>query len=172
MRLVGDSVEYPATAGRYEDPAYRTFYINGKTEEARTLLLLPGAVRDIYGGENDTIRLSLGSATAAQTGDLKVNLAVDSLSALEGPFILQLLNAQGGVLRTEAFRALPHEADFAGTPAGTYSLKLIVDADGDGRWSTGSLLDRRQPERVVRQKGEVNVRAGWEVVVDWEVEGR
>ena len=172
VRLLRDSVEYPATAARFEDPAYRTFYINGSTEEARTLLLLPGAVRDIYGGENDTIRLSLGSATAAQTGDLKVNLAVDSLSALAGPFFLQLVNAQGGVLRTEGFQTLPHKADFGGTPAGAYSLKLIVDADGDGRWSTGSLLDRRQPERVVRQKGEVNVRAGWEVVVDWEVEGR
>ena len=169
MRLLRDSVEYPATASRFEDPAYREFYIKGKTEEARTLLLLPGAVRDIYGGENDTLRISLGSATAAQTGDLKVSVAPDSASTIAGPFFLQLINAQGGVVRSDVFTSLPHKADFAGTPAGTYSLKLIADEDGDARWSTGSLVDRRQPERVFRQQGEVNVRAGWEVVVDWTV---
>jgi uncharacterized protein (DUF2141 family) len=142
------------------------------TDRPATLLLLPGAFRDIYGGENDTLRLSLGSATATQTGDLKVNVAPDSLDTIAGPFFLQLLNAQGGVVRTDAFVALPHKADFGGTPAGVYTLKLIADADGDGRWSTGSLTGRRQPERVFRQQGEVNVRAGWEVVVDWSVKGQ
>lgn len=170
MRLLWDSTESPTSVNRWEDPSFRSFHLIGNAEGARTLLLLPGAIRDIYGGENDTLRISLGSAMAAQTGDVKVHLALDSLSAMEGPYILQLVNAQGAVLRAEMFLALPHHADFAGTPTGTYSLKLIVDADGDGRWSTGSLLDRRQPERVVRQKGEVNVRAGWEVVVDWTVE--
>jgi hypothetical protein len=136
------------------------------------LQLLPGAIRDIYGGENDTLRLAIGSAAAIQTGDLKVDLTLDSLSDIAGPFFLQLVNAQGGVVRTEAFNALPHKSDFAGTPAGTYTLKLIADQDGDGRWSTGSLVERRQPERVFRQQGEVNVRAGWEVVVEWAVKDK
>ena len=133
------------------------------------LELLPGAVRDIYGGENDTLRLSLGSGTTAQAGDLKVNMITDSMVDLQGPFLLQLLNAQGGVVRSAAFTALPQKTDFTATPAGTYTLKLTVDSDSDGRWSTGSLVDRRQPERVFRLKGEVNVRAGWEVVVDWSI---
>lgn len=143
-----------------KDPAF---------DQEAVLELLPGAVRDIYGGENDTLRLSLGSAMAAQTGDLKVDMSADSLHAINGPFVLQLVNAQGGVLRTEAFQELPHEVDLVGTPAGVYTLKLTVDSDGDGRWSTGSLTERRQPERVFRQKDEVNVRAGWEVVVDWSI---
>lgn len=170
MRLLVDSTEIPISVNRWEDLSHRSFHLTGNIEGARTLLLLPGAIRDIYGGENDTLRISLGSAAAAQTGDLKVNLSVDSLSAIKGPFFLQLVNAQGGVLKTEAFPTVPKKVDFAGTPAGTYSLKLILDADGDGRWSTGSLAARQQPERVFRQKGEINVRAGWEVVVDWALE--
>lgn len=136
------------------------------------LELLPGAVRDIYGGENDTLRLAIGSRAPEQTGDLKLNIIPDTLLTSGGPFIFQLVNAQSAVVRMESFMALPHKSDFAGTPAGTYSLKLIADEDGDGRWSTGSLVEGRQPERVFRQQGEVNVRAGWEVVVDWAVRGR
>ena len=172
MRLLADSTELPIGVNRWEDLSYRSFHLTGNAEGARTLLLLPGAIRDIYGGENDTLRISLGSATAAQTGDLKVKLSMDSLGAIRGPFFLQLVNGQGGVLRTEAFQTLPHQVDLAGTPTGTYGLKLIQDTDGDGRWSTGSLTERKQPERVFRQQGEVNVRAGWEVGVDWVVKDR
>jgi uncharacterized protein (DUF2141 family) len=172
LRLLRDSTEMPAQVAMLEGEGHRMFTLNGNTEGTNTLLLLPGAVRDIYGGENDTLRLSIGTTTSAQTGDLKVDLALDSTSTIAGPFFLQLLNPQGGVVRTDVFTALPYKADFAGTPAGSYSLKLIADTDGDGRWSTGSLADGRQPERVFRQQGEVNVRAGWEVVVEWAVKGQ
>ncbi len=165
-----DSVDTPAAFLRYEGG--RLFDVKNAPlgGSQATLVLLPGAFEDIYGGVNDTIRLSLGSSAAAQTGDLKVNLTQDSAATLTGPFFVQVLNAQGGVVRTEAFDALPHVAHFAGTPAGVFTLKLIADADGDGLWSTGSLTKGRQPEQVFRQNGEVNVRAGWEVVVDWAVE--
>lgn len=173
IRMLHDSVEIPAEVARVEGGG-RLFTVSasGAEDRATAVLFLPGAVRDIYGGENDTLRLAIGSAAATQTGDLKVNLVPDSMVDLQGPFLLQLVNAQGGVVRSETFTALPHKADIAGTQVGTYTLKVLVDADGDGRWSTGSLIDGRQPERVFRQQGEVNVRAGWEVVVDWSINGR
>ena len=169
-----DSTDVPTGVVLMEGDANRSLAVlNGvAADRPTTLLLLPGAVEDIYGGKNDTLRLSMGSVTTAQTGDLTVHLALDSGNTISGPFFLQLLNAQGGVVRTEAFADLPHKTAFAGTPAGVYALKITVDADGDGRWSTGSIAERRQPERVFRQKGEVNVRAGWEVVVDWSVGDR
>ncbi len=172
MRLLRDSVEMPVEPARVEG-GERLFTVNtaNAQEAVLVLQLLPGAIRDIYGGENDTLRLAIGSAAAIQSGELKVNLVLDSMSDIAGPFFLQLVNAQGVVVRTEAFTELPHKSDFAGTPAGTYTLKLIADQDGDGRWSTGSLVERRQPERVYRQQGEVNVRAGWEVVVEWALKG-
>lgn len=171
MRLLADSTEAPAEVIALGHAGNRLFRSDavGSKEGAKTLLLLPGAFRDIYGGSNDTLRLSLGSGQAAQTGELTVNLTADTGLSMPGPFLLQLLNAQGGVVRTEAFPSLPRKAELGATAAGSYTLKLILDADGDGRWSTGSLENRRQPEGTLRQKGEVNVRAGWEVAVDWVV---
>ena len=139
-------------------------------DRASVLTLLPGALHDIYGGASDTLRIALGPGRPADTGDLKLNLTADSGAVLPGPFFYQLLNAQGGVMRNGAFATLPYRAELPATPAGTYTLKLVQDTDGDGRWSTGSLAEKRQPERTFRLAGDVIVRAGWEVVVDWAVE--
>lgn len=167
-----DSMEAPVSFSRFEGTrllAVQSALLDGRSA---TLVLLPGTFTDIYGGRNDTLRLSLGGGTVQQTGDLKVNLTLDSTAGMAGPFFLQVLTPQGGVQRTVPVPTLQFQATLAGTPAGVYTLKLVADTDGDGRWSTGSLRDKRQPERVFRQQGEVNVRAGWEVVVDWSVEDR
>ncbi len=152
----------------------RKLLLRAKLPEGHSaaLELLPGAIQDIYGSGNDTLRIALGAQAAAQVGDLKVDLSVDSSTVVQGPFILQLINAQGGVVFSDRFTSLPHRFERPGTTAGVYTLKLIADNNDDGRWSTGSLRAHRQPERVFRQADQVNVRAGWEVVVDWVVKDR
>jgi uncharacterized protein (DUF2141 family) len=157
------------------DPAMRRHVlydvpINGST--SAVLTLLPGAVEDIYGGRNDTVRLTLGPQEVKVLGDLTIRLTEDSLASRRGPFILQILSAQGSLVYTERCGALPHTVERTGMPAGAYTLKLIQDLDGDGHWTTGSFPARRQPEPVFRQAGTVEVRAGWQVGVDWKLSGR
>jgi len=36
-----------------------------------------------------------------------------------------------------------------------YSMLVIVDANGDGKWTTGDLLKRKQPEMVIPYKNSV-----------------
>ncbi|MBK6932024.1 MAG: hypothetical protein IPH12_14630 [Saprospirales bacterium] len=43
-----------------------------------------------------------------------------------------------------------------------YTLQLIEDRNGNGRWDTGDYFERRQPERVFLKKLEP-LRANWEV---------
>ena len=51
---------------------------------------------------------------------------------------------------------------------GNYNMLVIVDANGDGKWNTGDLLKRKQPEMVIPYKGNVLLKAGWENTVDFE----
>jgi hypothetical protein len=105
-------------------------------------------------------------------GVLRVDLLADSTSAPDGPFILQLLDPRGSVVHVDRIPALPQHLEFGALSAGIYTMKLIEDLDGDGRWSTGDLARELQPERVFLQGGEVNVRAGWDVAVTWIVTDR
>lgn len=127
--------------------------------------LLPGALHDVYGASNDTLRIGIGGAEVAETGELRVHLTMDSAVHVAGPFIVQLLSG-GTIVSSEVFTAFPHTVDRPRCPAGTFTLRIIEDADGDGQWSTGSLATRRQPERVFPLSEDIIVRAGWEVVVD------
>lgn len=137
------------------------------TTGSAILTLLPGAVRDIYGARNDTTRLVLSARAERSTGELIVRMVNDTLHPLEGHFVLQVLNAQGAVVRSFELDSLNAVLPAMRLLPGVYSLKLIEDRVPDGRWTTGDLQRKRQPERVFRMAGEVTVRAGWEVVADW-----
>ena len=47
-----------------------------------------------------------------------------------------------------------------------YTIRLIVDKNRNGKWDTGDLLAKRQPEEVIPYKEIINLKAGWENVVD------
>jgi hypothetical protein len=45
---------------------------------------------------------------------------------------------------------------------------VIIDANRNGKWDSGDLLKRKQPERVMPYNNEINLRPGWENMVDFE----
>ncbi len=51
---------------------------------------------------------------------------------------------------------------------GTYTMLVIDDANGNGKWDTGDLLAHRQPEMVIPYMGTVSLKAGWENNIDFE----
>ena len=50
-----------------------------------------------------------------------------------------------------------------------YKLKLIFDANNNGKWDTGNYYNHLQPEKVTYCKEIFNVRANWDVDADWTV---
>lgn len=55
---------------------------------------------------------------------------------------------------------------------GMRDLRLIEDMNGNGRWDPGEWATLKQPERTWYHTGSVNIRAAWEVKVDWPIDGR
>lgn len=53
-------------------------------------------------------------------------------------------------------------------PPGTYIMRVIEDANQNGRWDAGDLFLRRQPEVVVPYNGNIILKAGWEQQIDFE----
>lgn len=137
--------------------------------KSASLVLFPKAVHGMMGGTNDTTRLRFGAIDPRTMGKLKVMIPADSGTVVPGPMVLQLLTAQGRVTREALVGALPGQVAWSDLQPGSYALKLIGDRDGNGRWTTGSYIKGRQPERVFLLQDPVVLRAGWTVETNWEV---
>lgn len=169
VRLVSDSVELPFTL-RADSSDLRTWWLQSELGPGRsaTLTILPKAARDPYNGSNDTLRVGIGRSAEQSTGMLRVRLS--SKSSPIGPYIVQLLNTQGQVVREERVATLGGEIIWQPVRPGNHTLRVVWDVNGNGRWDTGVLDAGRQPERVWLNNTPINVRAAWDLGVDWELE--
>lgn len=132
------------------------------------LTALPKAVRDIYGGHNDTLRVGIGRAAEKSTGTLRVQLAMDGGST--EAFILQLLDQQGRVVQERTLNGSGPALVWERLVPGNHTLRLIKDLNANGRWDPGSLRAGLQPESVWRYPETVNVRAAWDLGVVWKLQ--
>jgi len=53
---------------------------------------------------------------------------------------------------------------------GKYQIRLIFDDNNDGEWTTGSLKEKRLPERVIYNRELIDIKSRWEKEVDWIIE--
>ncbi len=131
-----------------------------------TLMILPKAVRDIYSGSNDTLKVGIGRAAEQRTGTLRVTLEMPDAPA--GTLLIQLLDGQGHVVR-EAPANTANTVKWERLTPGNHTLRMIEDASGNGRWDTGNWSTGLQPEMVWHHREVLNVRAAWDLGITWKV---
>lgn len=78
-------------------------------------------------------------------------------------YVLELIHPQNGVIREEVISGLNQtKLQFERLQPQTYQIRIIEDANANGRWDTGNLRQQRQPERVSIFSLEP-LRAGWDL---------
>ena len=84
--------------------------------------------------------------------------------------VVQLLNSKGTVLDRRVVDSTS-EVAFRQLLPGKYKLQAIIDADRNGKWSTGNFHRRFQPETVIPYMDELDLKAGWDIAPDavWEL---
>lgn len=80
--------------------------------------------------------------------------------------ILELLSDKGEVLETQPLTE--DEVAFYDKIPGNYKVRMYLDANGNGKWDTGSVKDRRQAETMYNCPKTFNLRANWDVEETWE----
>jgi hypothetical protein len=135
------------------------------------ILLYPKALKDIYGGFNDTLSLRTVQPGPDQLGILRLQVEVDS-NGIAGPWALMLLDGQERPVRTVALNDLSQPVMLAGLTPGTYGVKLVEDLNGNGKPDPGRLRGGVRPERAWRMGTTLLVRAGWEVEHRWDLDIR
>lgn len=121
------------------------------------------AVVDIYGLDNDKL---VHEFTTRKSDDYS-SVRFDITGLDSRPAIVQLMtSADKPVASAPVVNGV---ADVQFLSPGTYYAKLFVDSNGDGLWTTGSLLDSIQPEEVYYFPKKLTLKKNWTIEQSWDI---
>ena len=125
--------------------------------ERYNVVLLPGAIEDFFGMQNDTIITRLSTNGYADYGNLTLNLSGE----LNYPIIVELTDERDNLIR-QLIAKQPQAYDFRNLDPKNYRVRIIFDENDNGKWDTGSYLNKLQPERIIYYPDLIEIRANWE----------
>ena len=159
--LIEDSVKrrplrLPADGSLSPDRTLLTLRLDTKAKTRIEIRLDSTAVRAITGESLRLRPLRLAPTDAAPTG-----MVSGKISTKETSFELQLLDDKLQVINTLASPKGAYKFD--NLAPGAYRLRVLIDADHDGRFRNGDPLLRLPAEPVVLLPKPLQVRANWEI---------
>ena len=85
--------------------------------------------------------------------------------------IVQLTDESGNKVLKEEIVTKRQEVMFQYLMPAKYKIRAILDADGNGKWSTGNYHRRALPETVIEYKNPLEIRAGWDIDLEevWKI---
>ncbi|MBR0310054.1 MAG: Ig-like domain-containing protein [Paludibacteraceae bacterium] len=126
-----------------------------KPEQSYTLRIDSGAMHDIYGVTNMPFKAEYKLRSLNEYSTLTIRLKHYNPQAR-----IQILNEKDKVLRE--LPALPDGAKFEYLEAKSFYVRLYIDWDNNGEWTTGDWALKRQPEPVYYHPQKLSLRANWE----------
>ena len=144
----------------------RRYQIRSDWQQAGTytLTIPAGALQNVAGEQNDSI---VGSYTISDPEKFATLLLHITAKDPEAEYVVQLLDKNGKVDQ-ERRHVRAGDIRFNYVTPGEVQLRVVEDKNGNGIWDTGSIVERRQPERTerfVNDKGEDHfiTRPNWEI---------
>lgn len=130
----------------------------GKKYELR---LDSAAMHDVYGAPNKAEKFVLQLKNPEEYATLRVKLHPFHPKAR-----IQLLNLSDDPVRE--LPAVPDGAFFRYLKPETYYLRMYIDENGDGKWTTGSWQEKRQPEPVYYFPDKLQTKSNWDFEEEWD----
>lgn len=120
---------------------------------------LPDAMVDFWGQSHDTLRYSVKTRPISDYGNLYLQILREDKS----PFILELVDLKGKVLRRYDKINDSDYYEFKYLLPGKYLFRYIRDKNGNKKWDTGNYLKKIQPEIVYYSTDTIDLRANWDI---------
>ena len=131
-------------------------------------LVVPDSVFfGIRGRTNDVIKLDFHVLKVDEYGNIYITVVPP-----EGmkQVVVQLTNESGKVLKEQVITQ-KEEVMFEHLMPAKYKLRALLDADGNGKWSTGNYHRRTLPETILDYKDPLDLKAGWDIDLEevWDL---
>lgn len=123
--------------------------------EAYEMRIDSGLVIDCYGKANDKTLVQFKRRPLEDYSTLRVYVEPN-----KEQLRVQLLDKQEKMLRDVPLQK--GQVYFEHLAPSTYKLRVYVDENNDGRWTTGDWMLKRQPEKVYNHDKELNMKANWD----------
>jgi hypothetical protein len=128
---------------------------NLQPEMSYQLQIDSAACRDMYGACNDEIKKTIKLKSKNDYSSLRVKMTNYDERAR-----IQLLNEKEVVIRE--FAVTPEGVLFEYLKPSSFFLRLYIDENEDGQWTTGDWLLKRQAESIYYYPKKLKLRANWD----------
>ena len=132
-----------------------------RSGEEYRVRLRSGLFTDLYGHPTDSLTFRM---TPRDYGIL--TLHVDNHTGSD--LVVEVLDKRDTVVQQKSLSGSGNVA-FTHLAEGEYRLRAVVDADGNGRWTTGDYRTGRQPEVCLPYEKTLQLREKWEMEEHWAV---
>ena len=124
-----------------------TIRADWKADDEYSLLIPDSVFTDIAFQANDTLQSTFKVADSSKFGTVIIELNEDD-ALPDYEYILELQTKDGKTVQRVKHAGGGGCYKLRGRSAGTYRLRVTEDRNRNGEWDTGSLVERRQPERI------------------------
>ena len=156
MKLISDSVELDFEVNR--DNFTLEFEFDHTQEKSFQIIFHKGAIKGLNKSENDSTTLSFYTKSDETLASLIINM-----NAHHEPHFIELLKNGKVIEKIDAGEQLY----FKQLLPAKYELRMTIDVNKDGKWSPGNYFNNVLPEKVYYYSEELNLRANWELEIDW-----
>lgn len=143
----------------------QTYYLDfpAVAEEQYTIYFPDSIFFGLYGAISgaDTVVL------AVQKKEYYGNLIFSITNKLESPALLLFTDVKTGITQIKTLEKGLNKEEFLQLPPSSFSLAVVIDENGNGKWDTGNYLKHIQPEKVINYTEKVTVRSNWDLELDW-----
>ena len=132
-----------------------------RSGEAYRMHIPKGAFTDLYGNPTDSLTVNLTPKDYA-------TLTLHITNAYPHPLVVEVLDSRDTVLQRKPLVA-NGKLQFIHLAAGECRIRAVIDADGNGSWTTGDYRLQRQPEAWIMFDKTLQLREKWESEEHWTV---
>lgn len=159
-----DGISKPVVADIHLDTANKAKVLincNWQQNMLYTLRLLKSFAKDSAGTDAMPSKYTFRTKRDEDYGILHVRIPSKYLSR---QYVLLVKNETDTIQQKPITDTL---IDLIHLQPGNYTMLIIVDKNGNGKWDTGDLLGKVQPEEIIPYGDPIQLKAGWEHIVDF-----
>ncbi|MDB5135049.1 MAG: hypothetical protein JWP37_1652 [Mucilaginibacter sp.] len=135
-----------------------TLQYKWKANSKYQLIFNDGSITDIYGDKNKKILKIFQVDKVDNYGLLSLKITVPDTSKA---YVVELLNDLKKVIHTDAITKNAI-LTYKNYPVGKYNVRIVYDSNRNGKWDSGNVKQRKQPENIWLYTKIITLRSNWE----------